>query len=615
MNITENLTRIKQGKDDIITALQNKGSDIKNDTLINEISNYVDKLEIGGGGDTPSVPTELVQKYEGATVFRIAVPEDNYEFAINLCNNASTATYDVDWGDGVLEYGKTTDEQHHTYSKAGTYDVNVYNISKGITLGGSYQITLGFNSNEKITIYYLFDNTNNDYWGVYRYIVNKDYICTDILIGKGVTYIGSSAFNNCPSLQSIVISNSVKSIEDYAFQDCSSLQSVVIPEGITSIGSNTFQSCSSLQSIVIPDGVTSIGSSAFYGCTSLQSIVIPDGVTSIGSSAFQNCYSLQSVVIPEGITSIGNYIFQSCSSLQSIVIPDGVTSIGSSAFYGCTSLQAITINSLTAQTIQSTSFPTSNFKYTKRYLYVPKESTGYDSGNFKTYLIDKGWELRYLEDREKTPTTLKLKTTNNFFHNLLSLGQANLIDYELINDEYIYNFDNKITELTQYIFYHPVLEEIIIPEGVTSIGRYAFHQCNRLQSVTIPDSVTSIEERAFYNCSILTTVSIPEGVTSIGVSVFTNCYNLQSVVIPNSLTSIETSVFQACYALQSITCKAMVAPTITSYTFSYIGQNVPTDTPKVLRVPEGAEGYDSGNWKTYVIDKGYTLEYVPLSEL
>ena len=117
MNITDNLIRIKEGKDNIIKSLKNKGVDIADNTLINEIPTIIDNAEIGGGGgDTPSQPEtpELVQKYEGASVFRINVPTDNYEFAINLCNNASTATYDVDWGDGSLESGLTTDEQHHT---------------------------------------------------------------------------------------------------------------------------------------------------------------------------------------------------------------------------------------------------------------------------------------------------------------------------------------------------------------------------------------------------------------------------------------------------------------------------------------------------------------------
>lgn len=71
----------------------------------------------------------------------------------------------------------------------------------------------------------------------------------------------------------------------------------IIPNSVTSIGSQAFEDYTSLQSIVIPDSVTVIGDEAFWGCSSLQSIVIPNSVTKIGDWAFCSCRSLQSVVI------------------------------------------------------------------------------------------------------------------------------------------------------------------------------------------------------------------------------------------------------------------------------------------------------------------------------
>ena len=339
MNITDNLIRIKEGKDNIIKSLKNKGVSIADNTLINEIPTIIDNAEIGGGGSADLPPLE--QKYEGATCFRIEVPEDNYEFAINLCNS-TTATYDVDWGDGSLESGLTTDEQHHIYSKKGVYDVNVYNLSKNITLGGSVNIS-GSNS---VNVYYLFNNSNNDYWlgNIYKYQKDNTTV-TNILVGDKVTSIGNYAFYQCSSLQSIVIPEGVTSIGNYTFYQCSSLQSIELPSTLTSIGDYAFESCSSLQSIVIPDSVTSIGTYIFQNCSSLQSVVIPEGVTSIGSNFFGGCSSLQSVDLPSTLTSIGNYAFQNCSSLQSIVISEGVTSIGNSAFDKCSSLTYIDLPS------------------------------------------------------------------------------------------------------------------------------------------------------------------------------------------------------------------------------------------------------------------------------
>ena len=118
----------------------------------------------------------------------------------------------------------------------------------------------------------------------------------------------------------------------------SEIKKVIIKKGITSIGQSAFYDCSSLNSIEIPNSVTSIGRDAFSDCSSLNSIKIPNSVTSIGQSAFSGCSSLNSIKIPNSVTSIGWNAFYSCSSLNSIEIPNSVTSIEQSAFYGCNSL-------------------------------------------------------------------------------------------------------------------------------------------------------------------------------------------------------------------------------------------------------------------------------------
>ena len=97
------------------------------------------------------------------------------------------------------------------------------------------------------------------------------------------------------------------------------------------------------------------------------------------------------------------------------------------------------------------------------------------------------------------------------------------------------------------------VKKVVIEDGVTSIGKSAFHNCNSLTDITIPDSVTSIGTSAFKYCTSLTSITIPDSVTSIGTSAFSSCISLTSITIPDRVTSIESSVFEGCTGLTSIT--------------------------------------------------------------
>ena len=97
-----------------------------------------------------------------------------------------------------------------------------------------------------------------------------------------------------------------------------------------------------------------------------------------------------------------------------------------------------------------------------------------------------------------------------------------------------------------------VLQEIIIPNSVTTIGDRAFYNCDNLASVTVPDSVTIIGEYAFSNCDSLMSVMIPDSVITIDDNAFFFCFNLKSVTIGDSVTTIGDSAFFGCANLTSV---------------------------------------------------------------
>ena len=106
---------------------------------------------------------------------------------------------------------------------------------------------------------------------------------------------------------------------------------------------------------------------------------------------------------------------------------------------------------------------------------------------------------------------------------------------------------------------------LVIPDGVTSIGRSAFADHTGLTSVIIPDSVTSIGDSAFSDCTGLTSVSIGNAVTRIGDNAFDGCIGLTSITIPDSVTSLGLSAFRGCTNIATATM-----PTVA---INYIPQN------------------------------------------
>ena len=184
-------------------------------------------------------------------------------------------------------------------------------------------------------------------------------------------------------------------------------------------------------------------------------------------------------------------------------------------------------------------------------------------------------------------------------------GMGNMADYDYYYSPYAPWFSSRANVKT-----------VVVDNGVTSIGTFAFYDCKNLISITIPDSVTSIGNTAFVNtgyynnsnnwennvlyignhlikaktsitgayeikngtkcigshaffdCESLTSITIPNSVTSIGIDAFYNCTGLTVITIPNSVTSIGAGAFECCTNLESVIIPESVT-NIGNYVFAY----------------------------------------------
>ena len=303
----------------------------------------------------------------------------------------------------------------------------------------------------------------------------------------------------------------VTSIGTFAFR-WSLITTINIPQGVTSIGDFAFYGCYGLTTVSIQQGLISIGNGAF-SITSLTTINIPQGVTSIGDGAFYDCKSLTSIGIAEGVKSIGDNTFAGCTGLTSINLPKGLTIIGDRAFSHCTGLTSINI---------------------------PQGVTSIGNGAFSS--------CTGLKTISVSVDNLNYASINGMLFN--KAGTTLITCPEALTN---INIPQGVTSIGDWAFSSCTgLTSIGIPEGVTIIGEWAFSYCKGLTSINLPQGLTIIRNGAFVGCTGLTSIGIPEGVTSIGGQTFSNCTGLTSINLPQGLTSIGYGSFSCCTGLTSI---------------------------------------------------------------
>lgn len=272
----------------------------------------------------------------------------------------------------------------------------------------------------------------------------------------------------------------------------------------------TIRNMDSLSILNMADAVIVSGGNAYLDNGSQ---VFYSSDSEIGPWAFSNFKNLESLILPRSLTSIGTCAFISCTNLSSVTLQDKLVSIGDGAFSGCLKLDSISIPQSVTSIGQSVFF--SCLKMSK--IIVSKNNPNFCSLDGTLFNKD---------------TTLILTCPAGKF------------------------------------------SQFTIPDGVTSISKFAFAECYGLTSISIPKSVTTIGEYAFEDCRGLNSITFTENITSFGSYLLAGCTNLTA-----------------------IHCQNKIPPTISSYVFGNIN---PSQIKLYIPINSYALYWNTSYWSDFL---------------
>lgn len=324
----------------------------------------------------------------------------------------------------------------------------------------------------------------------------------DYVMPSTITEMGDYQFYNCINLTGVTLSNAIQTIGQYSFAGCTNLVSVTMPASAKTVGQNAFEDCAKLASISIPAFVETIGDYAFNNCSGLTTLTFIENshLKTIGQYAFANCAKLASISIPASVKDINNNAFDGCTALTNLVFEDGDEPLNL-ARYGSYSYQD------NGNTYYNTCgiFRYSPIEklYIGRNLNIPDYS-GY-SWDERKYIFKSG-KLSRVEIGSKVNSI-----PAGFFSDCYNIKDivldGTIIDWCKITfaDEYATPFGNSSRSILSVrvdpqpdpnVEFYPVQGEVVIPEGATKIGAYAFYGQNSVTNITIPSTMTTIEPYA-----------------------------------------------------------------------------------------------------------------------
>lgn len=342
-----------------------------------------------------------------------------------------------------------------------------------------------------------------------------------LVVPEGITVIGEKAFAGNEAIGKVILPQSIKEIHEEAFSDCLLLQTINLVEGLEHIGESAFENCVKLIRADLPESITIIEKSTFNRCKKLNEVSFGSKVKEIRNLAFYGCNSLKNLQFPRELESIGDMSFYKCLSLTEVHLPESLYKMGSNVFTN-SGVKSAVIN------CDLKECGTDIFSECKK---LRKLTFGEEVKSVSDKFAFKCPSLKYIN----FPTSIEYIGRNAF-------------------EDSIYMKEMTQSDEIRHIFMNGVdlSENVVIPEGLTSIAGGAFYGNTNLISITLPKSLKRIGSRSFCGCTSLKNIIIPNSITELEEGVFAYCTSLETVEFEGKITYVSDNSFYGCSALSNI---------------------------------------------------------------
>lgn len=344
--------------------------------------------------------------------------------------------------------------------------------------------------------------------------------------GYPVTEIESLAFKDNKVIKDFILPKEITNISSFALSGCSNIESLSVEdgnpvyysEGNCIIEKETNKIVLGCKNSLIPEGVEFIYPGAFYGLESIVSIHLPSSVSSIGREAFYGCVNLEEINL-DFVTDIKEGAFAECKKLEKISISNDITYIGKDAFL-------------------NTGYYSNKENWQSGVLYIDGALVDVEEKMQGCYRVNDDTLLIANEAFNDCSNLegISIPSSVKYINEKAFDGCSNMSKISVDEDNAFYFSDSNCLILRDGNKLIKGCKQGDVSDRAVSIGRRAFDGYNDIEEIVIPDGITSLETGALFFCDKVKRVSIPKSVSYISKGAFRGCHSLESIDIDDNPT-------------------------------------------------------------------------------